>query len=247
VYGPLTAGAVLLAVFARWARRAPSPMVPVSLFRNAPFVSANASGFLMTGAMFGAVFFLAEYLQAGQGDGPRAAGARMLPLTAALFLVAPVAGRMVGRLGERPIVVAGLLAQAAGFGWMALSTGGAYPALIPAMVLAGTGISAALPAAQNAAIGAVPREATGVASGVFNAMRQLGGAFGIAIASVVFGGFGGFASPAAVSHGFRAALTATAATSATGAQAGLGLRARRRRAASASAPAAPPAYDTGQR
>jgi MFS family permease len=245
VYGPLSAGVTLLAVFAGWEHRARSPMVPVSLFPNGPFVSANASGFLMTGAMFLAAFFLAEYLHAGLGEGPLTAGVRMLPLTMTLFLVAPVAGRLVGRLGERPIVVAGVLAQAAGFGWMALGAGGAYPALVPAMVLAGTGISAALPAAQNAAVGAVPREAIGVASGVFNAVRQLGGTFGIAIASVVFAGFGGFASPAAVSHGFRAALTATAAISAAGALAGLGLRATRRRAASAPV-ARPPAYDTVQ-
>jgi EmrB/QacA subfamily drug resistance transporter len=249
VYGPLAAGVVLLGVFAGWERRARSPMVPASIFPNGPFVSASASGFLMTGAMFGSVFFLAEYLQAGMGEGPLAAGVRMLPLTATLFLVAPVAGRLVGRLGERPIVVAGMLAQAAGLGWMALGAGGAYPALVPAMVLAGTGISAALPAAQNAAVGAVPPEAIGVASGVFNAMRQLGGTFGIAIASAVFAAYGGFASPAAVSHGFRAALTATAVISAAGALAGFGLRARTRagRPRAASAPVArPPAYDTGQ-
>jgi len=106
-------------------------------------------------------------------------------------------------------VVAGILAQAAGLSWMALAAGAAYPALVPAMVLAGAGISAALPAAQNAAVGAVPQEAIGVASGVFNAMRQLGGTFGIAIASVVFAAYGGFASSAAVSAGFRAALTAS--------------------------------------
>ncbi|HEX8007711.1 MAG TPA: MFS transporter [Trebonia sp.] len=245
VFGPLAAGAALLAVFAGWERRARSPMVPVSLFRNGPFISANASGFLMTGAMFGTVFFLAEDLQAGLGEGPLTAGARMLPLTMALFVVAPVAGRLVGRLGERPIVLTGVVAQAAGFGWMALHASGGYPALVPAMVLAGAGISAALPAAQNAAVGAVPREAIGVASGVFNAMRQLGGTFGIAIASVVFADAGGLASPAAVSHGFRAALTATAAISAVGALAGLGLRTRHRRAAPAPV-ARPPARDLVQ-
>jgi MFS family permease len=246
VYGPLAAGVMLLAVFAGWERRARSPMIPLSVLPNRPFISANASGFLMTGATFGAVFFIAEYLQAGVGEGPLTAGVRMLPLTAALFLVAPVAGRLAGRLGERPIVVAGLLAQAAGFGWIALGAGGGYPALVPAMVLAGTGISAALPAAQNAAIGAVPHEAIGVASGVYNAMRQLGGTFGIAIASMTFAGFGGFASPATVSHGFRAALTATAAIAAAGALVGLGMRSRRRRAAPAPMSMTPFTRTTGQ-
>jgi MFS family permease len=129
-------------------------------------------------------------------------------------------------VGERPIVVIGLACQAAGLVWIAFSTGGTYPALIPAMVLTGVGVSAAMPAAQNAAIGAVRPEAIGTASGVYNAMRQIGGAFGIAIASAAFAAAGSFASPAAVSHGVRAALLVTAAVSVLGAVAGVGLRAR---------------------
>ena len=72
------------------------------------------------------------------------------------------------------------------------------------------------------------REAIGTASGVFNAMRQVGSAFGIAIASAAFAAAGGFASPAAVSHGVRMALLVTAAISAAGALAGTGLPGRRR-------------------
>ena len=227
VYGPLAAGTALIAAFVAWERRAASPMLPVSLFRNAPYVSANAAGFTMTGAMMSGVVFFMQYLQASLGEGPLTAGIRLLPLSATLFVVAPIAGRLVARLGERPIVMTGMACQSAGLIWMALSTGGPYPALIPALVLTGTGVSAAMPAAQNAAIGAVPREAIGTASGVYNAMRQVGGAFGVAIASAVFAAAGGFASPAAVSHGVRAALLVTAAIAAAGALAGAGLRATR--------------------
>ena len=95
------------------------------------------------------------------------------------------------------------------------------------MVLTGIGVSAAMPAAQNAAIGAVGREAIGTASGVYNAMRQVGGAFGIAIASAVFAAAGSFASPISVSHGVRAALLATAGIAAIGALAGAGLQVRK--------------------
>jgi EmrB/QacA subfamily drug resistance transporter len=233
VYVPLAAGTALIVAFVAWERRARSPMLPMSLFRNVPHVCANAAGFTMTAAMMSGVVFLVQYLQASLGEGPLAAGIRLLPLTATLFVVAPVAGRAVTRVGERPIVVIGLLCQAAGMAWMALGTGGSYPALIPAMVATGVGVSAAMPAAQNAAIGAVRPEAIGIASGVYNAMRQVGGAFGIAIASAVFTAAGGFASPAAVSHGARAALLVAAAIAAVGAAAGLGLRATR--------PAGPPA------
>jgi hypothetical protein len=118
---------------------------------------------------------------------------------------------------------------------MALGTGGSYPALIPSMVLTGVGVSAAMPAAQNAAMGAVRRQAIGTASGVYNAMRQVGGAFGIAIASAVFAAVGSFASPAAVSHGARGALLVAAAIAIVGALAGAGLRARRAAGPSASA------------
>ena len=90
----------------------------------------------------------------------------------------------------------GLLCQTVGLVWIALGAGGSYPALIPGMVLVGVGVSAAMPAAQNAAIGAVRQEAIGTASGVYNAMRQVGGAFGIAIAQAVFAAAGSFASPA---------------------------------------------------
>jgi predicted MFS family arabinose efflux permease len=227
VYGPLAAGAALLAAFAAWERRARSPMLPVSLFRNAPYVSANAAGFTMTAAMMSGVVFFMQYLQAALGEGPLTAGVRLLPLSATLFVVAPIAGRLVARVGERRIVVTGLACQAAGLAWMALGTAGSYPALIPAMVLTGTEVSAAMPAAQNAAIAAVPREVIGTASGVYNAMRQVGGAFGIAIASAAFTAVGGFATPAAVAHGARAALLVTAAIAAAGAIAGTGLRATR--------------------
>jgi EmrB/QacA subfamily drug resistance transporter len=224
VYGPLAAGAALIVAFPAWERRARSPMLPMSFFRNVPYVSANAAGFTMTGAMMGGVVFFMQYLQAALGEGPLTAGLRLLPLTATLFVVAPIAGRFVARVGEGPIVMTGLLCQTAGLAWMALGIGGSYPALIPGMVLTGVGVSAALPAAQNAAMGAVRRAAIGTASGVFNAMRQVGGAFGVAIASAVFAVSGGFASPAAVSHGVRMALLVTAAIAAVGALAATGLR-----------------------
>ena len=107
VYGPLAAGVALIVAFAAWERRARSPMLPMSFFRNVPYVSANAAGFAMTAAMMGGVVFFVQYLQASLGEGPLDAGVRLLPLTATLFVVAPIAGRLVARVGERPIVVMG--------------------------------------------------------------------------------------------------------------------------------------------
>jgi hypothetical protein len=122
---------------------------------------------------------------------------------------------------------------------MGLSTAGSYPAQIPWMVLTGVGVSAAMPAAQNGAIGAVRLEQIGTASGVYNAMRQVGGAFGIAIASAVFSAVGGYATPAAVGHGARAALLVSAVVAVGGAAAGAGLRTRAARQPAAAPRPAP--------
>ena len=179
----------------------------------------------MTAAMIGGVVFFVQYLQASLGEGPLAAGVRLLPLTATLFVVAPISGRFVARLGERPIVVMAGWRQAAGLVWMALQYRRVLPGADPrhgADRRRGVRRDASRAKCRHLR---VRREAIGTASGVYNAMRQVGGAFGIAIVSAVFTAAGGFASPAAVGHGVRAALLVTAAISASGALAGVGLRA----------------------
>jgi MFS family permease len=116
-----------------------------------------------------------------------------------------------------------MLMQAAGFGWIALIARAdlAYPQLIAPMILAGCGVSLAMPATQNAVIGAVPPQAIGKASGTFNTLRQLGGAFGVAVTAAVFGAAGSYASPSAFSRGFAAAIGIGAGLSVAAALAGL--------------------------
>ena len=116
--GSFVLGGLLLLGFLAWERRAPQPMVPPAFFRSRAFSAGNAAGFLLTAALFGAVFFLAQFMQAAFGSGPLKAGLQLLPWTATLFLVAPVAGRLVDRIGERPLVVTGLTLQAAGMFWI---------------------------------------------------------------------------------------------------------------------------------
>lgn len=81
-------------------------MLPMSFFRNVPYVSANAAGFTMTGAMMGGVVFFVQYLQAALGEGPLAAGVRLRPLTATLFVVAPIAGRRSRAAPQTCVIVA---------------------------------------------------------------------------------------------------------------------------------------------
>jgi EmrB/QacA subfamily drug resistance transporter len=228
----LAGGLALLAAFVWWEARARTPMLPLALFRARAFSAGNAGILLTFAALFSAVFFLAQFLQTGMGYGALGAGLRLLPWTATLFFVAPVAGTLVDRYGERPFLAGGLALQAAGLGWIALIAGPDMPylALVPALMVAGCGVSMAMPAAQNAAVSAVPESAIGKAAGTFSTLRELGGVFGIALAVAVFTGAGGYVSAQAFSDGFVAAISVAAALSLAGAAAGLALPGRGPRA-----------------
>jgi EmrB/QacA subfamily drug resistance transporter len=219
----LAGGAGLLLAFVLYELRARQPMLPMRLFKSRQFSAGNAANFFQFGSLFGVVFFMAQFLQTAQGHGPLDTGVRLLPWTATLFLVAPLAGAQLGRFGERPFIALGLALQAAGFAWLALivSPAVSYIQLVPPLVIAGAGISMAIPATQTAVVNAVEPQFIGKASGAFSTMRQFGGAFGIAILVAVFTGSGSYASPGSFSDGFVAALGVSAALSLCGAVAGL--------------------------
>jgi EmrB/QacA subfamily drug resistance transporter len=232
VMSPLAAGTVLAATFVIWELRARAPMLPMRLFRSRAFSAGIAASFLFYAAMYGVLFLLPQFLQTALGYGPLGAGLRLLPWTATLFVTAPIAGAVVNKVGERPLVVIGLLMQAIGLGWIAMiaSPGIAYSNLIAPLVLAGVGVSMAMPSAQNAILSSVAVAEMGKASGVFNMGRFLGGMFGIAALVAVFSGNGSVDSAATFSAGFAAAMAVASALSLLGAVAGLWLPARRRAA-----------------
>ena len=120
VVGALAAGLLLALAFVAWELRAAHPMVPMRLFRSRAFSSGIAACFAFSASLYGTLFLLPQFLQTAQGQGALGAGLRLLPWTATLFVVAPIAGGLVNRLGERPLVVAGLTLQAIGMAWVAL-------------------------------------------------------------------------------------------------------------------------------
>jgi len=228
VIATLAIGVALVLAFVVWERRAAAPMLSMRLFASRPFSSGNAGIFFMCTALYGAVFFMAQFLQIAQHHGPLDAGIRLLPWTATLFVVAPITGARIRRVGERPFAVAGLLLQAAGMGWIALiaTPDVDYWRLVAPLVIAGCGVSMAMPALQNAVVSAVAPADIGKASGTFNMLRQLGGVFGVATLVAVFTGAGSYASAQTFSDGFTAAIAVAAGLSLVGAAACAGLPAR---------------------
>jgi EmrB/QacA subfamily drug resistance transporter len=224
----LVAGAVLIVVFVWWELRARAPMVPMALFRSRGFAAGNAAGLFLYASLYGSLFFVSQFLQNGLGDGPLKAGLQMLAWTAAVTVVAPTAGILVNRIGARPLTVVGLGMQAVGMGWIALiaSTHLPYWHLVAPMLIAGAGVSMAMPATQTSVINAVAAAQIGKASGVFNTFRQLGGVFGIAVLAPVFTAAGGYASARTFVAGFGPAIGVCAALSLAGALAGLVIPAR---------------------
>jgi EmrB/QacA subfamily drug resistance transporter len=228
VLGLLGGGALLAIAFVGWERRTAAPMLPPRLFASPAFSAGNAVIFLLNAALTGAVFFTAQYLQVGLGHGPLAAGLRLLPWGIAPLLVAPRAGALADRFGERMLIVAGMVLFAAGTGWLALvaTAHATYPSLVAPMSVAGIGFALALPAVTKAVVSSVALPDIGTASGTYSTMRQLGGAFGVAVLGAVFAATGGYGSPAAFADGYRPAIGFCAALALAGAVAGLGTLAR---------------------
>ena len=208
VLPPIVIGTLLVAAFAAWELRAPEPMLPMRLFRSRGFTATNIASMLMFFGMFGSIFLLAQFLQTVQHYSPLQAGLRTLPWTAMPVFIAPIAGSLSDRIGGRPLLVAGLALQALGLGWLAavLSPTVAYAALVPPFVVSGIGMSLFFAPVANVVLGSVRRDKEGIASGANNAIRELGGVFGIAVLGAVFSARGGYVSAPAFVSGLTAAV-----------------------------------------
>jgi EmrB/QacA subfamily drug resistance transporter len=239
----LLGGALLVAAFVAWELRAAEPMLPMRFFRSRGFAAGNTAMFFTFASLFTGVFFFAQLLQTVFGYGPFEAGLRLLPWTATFMTVAPVAGMLADRIGERPFMVSGLVLQAIGMAWIALiaEPDMAYGQLVVPLIVAGIGVSLAIPSGQNSVVGSVDESAIGKAAGTNSMMRELGGVFGIAIAAAVFAGAGGYASAQAFADGFAPAIGVSAGFSLLGALAATMLP--RERVSVTGAPAPVPAIE----
>jgi EmrB/QacA subfamily drug resistance transporter len=208
----LVGGAVLLVAFAAWEQRVSEPMVPLRLFRSRAFAAGNATTFLMTGAIFAAGFLVTQEFQLARGYTPVAAGVRLLPFFATPMLISPIAGAVSDRIGRRPVMATGLFMLTAGLAWAALrgSLSTNWVELDIALLIAGVGVSMALPTVPTAVLNAVAPPELGKASGINYMMQRLGPAVAIAVASAVFAAYGRLGTPASITGGFQPALAACA-------------------------------------
>ncbi|MCX4972165.1 MFS transporter [Streptomyces sp. NBC_00620] len=204
----LIGGGLLLAGFVWHGIRAKNPMLPMRLFRSRAFSAINTASLLMFVGMFGSIFLLSQFLQGVLGYSPTEAGLRMLPWTGMPMIVAPIAGYLSDRIGGRPVVTVGLALQAVGLGWFALvvSPEVSYAAQLPALIISGIGMGLYFaPSAALVMASVLPSE-QGIASGANNALREVGGALGIAVLASVFSAQGGYESAQRFADGLSPAL-----------------------------------------
>jgi EmrB/QacA subfamily drug resistance transporter len=204
----LSVGGALLVAFVVHGMRAKNPMLPMRLFRSRAFAGINAASMLMFLGMFGSIFLLSQYMQGVLGYSPTQAGLRMLPWTGMPMLVAPIAGILADRVGGRPVVAAGLFFQAAGLAYLASAStpDASYGAQLPGLIISGIGMALFFAPASHLVMSSVRASEQGIASGANNALREVGGALGIAIMSSIFSARGGYESGQAFVDGLRPAV-----------------------------------------
>ena len=236
VVSTISGGLIALVLFVVWELRAEAPMLPMRFFRNRTFTAANVASLFMFFGMFGSIFLLAQYFQTVQGASPLQSGLRILPWTAMPIFIAPIAGLLSDRIGGRPIMATGLALQAAGLAWIAaiLTTTLPYSSIVIPFVLSGVGMAMYFAPVANVVLSAVAPEEEGQASGANNAIRELGGVFGVAVLASIFSRYGGYESGSSFVDGVSPALYVGAAIVAIGAGAAMFIPRRHKRAASGS-------------
>ena len=192
----LGAGIVLLAAFVRQELRTESPMLPMQFFAKRSFAVTNVVSMAMYFGMFGSIFFLSQFMQNVLGNTPLQAGLKLLVWTGATMVVAPLAGIFSEKFGPRWFMVAGVSLQAIALAWLAteVSTTPLRSMIVP-FVLAGSGMALVFAPSASAILNSVRVDQAGQASGATNAIREVGGTFGIAVLATVFSGAGAYTSP----------------------------------------------------
>jgi EmrB/QacA subfamily drug resistance transporter len=204
----LVAGALVFALFVLWELRTAEPMLPMRFFQNRVFTLANVASLLMFFGMFGSIFLLSQFFQTVQGYSPLGSGLRILPWTIMPMFVAPIAGALSDRIGGARLMGIGLTLQAGGLGSLAAISTPTTPywhLVVPFMV-SGIGMAMFWAPVANVVLAAVRPEEEGKASGAQNAIRELGGVFGVAVLASVWSHYGSYSTGQSFVDGMVPAL-----------------------------------------
>ena len=228
----LVAGALVFALFVLWELRTAEPMLPMRFFQNRVFTLANVASLLMFFGMFGSIFLLSQFFQTVQGYSPLGSGLRILPWTIMPMFVAPIAGALSDRIGGARLMGVGLTLQAGGLGSLAAISTPTTPywhLVVPFMV-SGIGMAMFWAPVANVVLAAVRPEEEGKASGAQNAIRELGGVFGVAVLASVWSHYGSYSTGQSFVDGMVPALWIGAAVVFLGAVAAFLIPSRKRAA-----------------
>ena len=176
---------LVLFAFAEWMQE--RPMLDLSLLRRPAFAGASIAVFALSASLLAMFLYIVLYIQNVLGYSALETGVRFLPLSVASFVIAPLAGRLSARVPIRVLVGIGLAGVGVGLLLMAgVDRSSDWTALLPGFILAGLGIGLANPPLLSAAVGVVPPERSGMASGINTTFRQVGIATGIAGLGAIF-------------------------------------------------------------
>jgi EmrB/QacA subfamily drug resistance transporter len=180
-------GIMVLVGFVMWELKSDHPMLDVRFFENRRFTAANAAITMVFFAMFGSMFLTTQYLQTVLGFSAFQAGVRMLPTAAVMFLAAPIAPRLVERVGTKMVVGTGMVIAACGlvFTSMVPMTNG-YPHLVIGLMMVSLGMGLAMAPATESVMGSLPPSKAGVGSAMNDTTRQVGAALGVAVIGSAF-------------------------------------------------------------
>ncbi|MDQ1425765.1 MAG: hypothetical protein QOD72_3263 [Acidimicrobiaceae bacterium] len=183
-------GALVIAGFVLWELHSSHPMLDVRFFENRRFTAASAAITMTFFALFGAMFLITQYLQTVLGYSALQAGIRMLPMACLMFCIAPLAPRLVERVGTKLVVGGGLMMAAAGMAVASqVPVAHGYPHLLIAMAMLSTGMGCIMAPATESIMGSLPRNKAGVGSAMNDTTRQVGGALGVAVIGSVLASF----------------------------------------------------------
>ncbi len=198
------AAAALLVAFVRIEARSAAPLVPPSTVKNRTLVAANVTAFLAFSALLSFIFIASLLMQEELGYSPIRTGLSWLATTATVVAAAMFGARLVALVGVRWLLIAGLSLVTAGTLWLTrIPADASYLTdLLPVFLVVGVGFGLCGPAVQIGALSGVPSSAAGLASGLMETMREIGGAAGVAVVSTVLvtgaGGLAGFHTAFAV-------------------------------------------------